>query len=151
MTDENGIKDDYLKEEIMRRFGMRDKMADCVILVASGMEPIDAVAEAYEFKDKTNHYKQLKDLLRNEKFDKALKYLGYNLRDRLDKHAFGVVRELEKIAFGPNTSIPNKLAALKELAKYNPILQELSKHEDDSDQLEKDELELAEFFGGEDA
>jgi len=119
------------QERLMREFKLTEAQAKFCILVASGMKPLDAVKECYEFKHDKNYYGQLRELTKNDKIDAALKSIGMNLRDTFDKQAFAVINALQEIAYDPKTSTRDRLSALKELAAYNPMLQKMKSEEAD--------------------
>ena len=133
--DEQATQD--AQERLIREFRLTENQALFVIMVGSGMKPIDAVHECYDYKHENNYYNQLKALVGNDKIDTALKSLGLNLRDMYDKHAYAIVNALQDIAFDKKTSTRDRLSALKELAAYNPMLQKM-KSEDADDREETD-------------
>jgi len=132
------MEDFNAEESIMKEFSLTDKQAKFVILVTGGMTPIDAVKESYSFSSDTNVYKQLKDMVNNPKIDTALKALGMNMRDKFEKNAISIIVEWEKIAYSEKTATRDKLAALKELAAYNPML--LTQRKKDTDDTEEEDL-----------
>jgi len=135
------------QERLIREFKLTEQQAKFCILTASGMKPLEAVKECYEFKHDKNYYGQLRELTKNDKIDAALKSLGMNLRDSFDKQAYAVVNALQEIAFSKETSTRDKLSALKELAAYNPMLQKMKS--EDADDREESNLEkrIGEWLG----
>ena len=126
------------QEKVMRDFELSEQQAKWVILVVAGRSGIDACREAYNYENDKNYYGQLRTLIANPKIDKALKGLGRNLKDEYEKSAISVIKALQEIAFAPSTAVRDRLAALKELAQYNPELQTLKRK--DSDDREEEEL-----------
>ena len=129
--------EDTTIDKLKREYNLNDKQAEFCVLVASGIKPIDAVLEVYNYAEKQNAYGQLKSLIGNKKIDDACKNLGMNLKDTFEKNAHAIVKAIEEIAFSDGTSTRDRLSALKELAHYNPLLQ--TEKQRDADDREHEE------------
>ena len=138
------------EEKLMREYSLNAKQAAFCVLVASGLKPIDAVMEVYNYAEKQNAYGQLKTLIGNRKVDDACKNLGMNLKDTFEKNAFAIVKAFEDIAFGEGTATRDKLSALKELATYNPMLQTIKKKDADDREEEETAKRVQEWLNEED-
>jgi len=116
------LQTDEIVKDLMKEWSFNEQQAQWVLGVAGGEKPIDATVRLYNYTNKTNAYGQMHKLISNEKVDRALRELGFNLKDTQEKQAFGIIRALHEIAFGENITTRDKLQALKELAKFNPVL-----------------------------
>jgi hypothetical protein len=112
-------------QDMIREFGLTEKQALFCAGVLGGKKPLDVVLDVYDYTSMPNAYNQVASLMRNKKIDTALKNMGYNLKDQQEKIAFSVVKAFHDIAFHEDTKVTDKLSALKELAKYNPILRSI--------------------------
>ena len=109
---------------------------ETAILIASGVEPIEAVKEVYNYTSVTNAYGQLKTIMANSKVDAALKSLGMNLRDKFQKQGFALLEEMEKL-HRTAKSEQIRYNALKTLMEYNPELQSMKKKDADDEEEER--------------
>ena len=136
MTD---FSDDNVKKKLQGQYELTDKQADFAFRVACGEVPIDAVLAIYNYNNKQNAYGQLSSLVGNKKIDAAMRSLGFSLKDEVETKAFGIIKALQDIAYSDKTGVRDKLAALKELAKYNPVLRDIA--DADVDPAEKAAME----------
>ena len=118
--------DENVVTKLEAQFKLTDKQASFAYKVACGTTPIDAVMEIYNYKDKTNAYGQLNSLVGNKKIEAAMKSLGFSLKDQVETQAFGIIKSLHGIAYSDKTGVRDRLSALKELAKYNPVLRDIA-------------------------
>jgi len=150
---ENPLADEGTFKLLTGEYELTDPQAQFCLLVVGGTKPIEAVQMAYNYAAESNAYNQLATLLKNPKVDRALKGLGFNLRDTQEKQAFSIIRSWYEIAFDEGTPIQHKLTALDKLAKYNPVLlqwQQEDVTENEMDKLRKQaDAMLAELHGRE--
>jgi len=160
------------QERLMREFKLTDKQAKFCILVASGMKPLDAVKECYNLKHDKNYYGQLRELVKNNKIDSALKSIGRNLRDGMEKDAVAIIEAWREIAYEKETktvkidckcekcghdneieytyktriNVKNTMDALDKLAQHNSYLAGMKVKTDDDMEEQGLEERIGEYL-----
>ena len=119
---EHPLPDQDTLRHLINDYELTEKQAQFCLLLLSGVKGIDAVMQVYNYTSLPNSYNQLAALSKNPRVDRALRSMGFNLRDTQEKQAFAIIRGFYEIGFNQDVSVKDRLTALRELARYNPVL-----------------------------